>query len=193
MCHGWLNLAVPQINSPLVSHFLLPSLQTGQDFRVSLKMSFLKRAALVWLKGGGQWKTKSPLGGCQGFAFAASWSGGRSQEWKLLAEGPDLPCTPCRHRGVLGELQEKLHFRRLLKVVLWDSQVDLSWRSEWCAGEWCVGRNVSRENTWLVAAIFGTLKNHRGSSSSLSCYFTSCSAPRNQLRRGCRHLQGGRN
>lgn len=38
-----------------------------------------------------------------------------------------------------------------------------------------------------------TIEEAAPPSCSLSCYFTSCSALRNQLRGGCKHLQAGRN
>lgn len=108
--------------------------------------------------------------------------------------GAHLARMPGGHQTVLGELQDKLHFQRLLKAVLWGSWADLRCRSAWCASEGCAGRNASCESTRLVDAISGTVKNHCGSSSSLlllELLFEVHRFCRIQLWGGCRHLQGG--
>lgn len=105
-------------------------------------------------------KDRVPQRGCRGSAFPASCTGGRGGscwQWELTLQ----TLTPCGHRGVLGTRQEKLYFRNCT-LRLPSCPALLRW-----AGEWCAGRNVSRENTQLVAAIFGTVKNHWERSSSL--------------------------
>ena len=142
-------------------------------------------------------KDEVPQRGCQGSALPASCSGGRNQAWRLLAEGADLARPPCGHRGVLGELQEELHFRRLLKVAL--TLRLLSWPvlPQWRVRGWTVCGQKCLLGEYSLRLLFlkqsKTIEEAAPPSCSLSCYFTSCSALRNQRRAGCGHLQGGRN
>lgn len=149
----------------------------GWDFLVRLKISFLWCAALVWLKERGQWQSlpERASGLCPSCLLH------RRKKWRLLAMGADLASMPCGHQGVLGKLQEKLYFRKCT-LRLPSCPVLLQWVLSGVLAEVPPGRIHS---LWLLFLEQSkTIEKEAPPSCSLSCYFASFCALRNQLREG---------
>lgn len=181
MYHLWSKLTIKILqNNPLISHFLLLSLQMGWDFLVRLKISFLWCAALVWLKGRGQWKTKSPREGVRALPFLPP---AQKEEVEVSGSGS----WPCSHTlwapRCAGETAGKLCFKKCaLRLLSCPVTAVGGVQVSGALAEMPLGRIHS---LWLLFLEQSkTIGKDPPPSCSLSYYFASFCALRNPLREG---------
>lgn len=155
--YTWLNLTVLHINSTLISCFLSLSLQVHWIFIFSLCISFLKGASLACWEQPSQWNTKTPRRSGRTLPFMPV-----AQEW-----GAEVTL----HSRLVGTEAYQGTSRRIFNSegfykLNFESPSLTCVATEVCTSEQCVGGNASRGDAQLAAAIFRTVKNNRGSSSS---------------------------